>query len=514
VTGAPAREVEAKFRVHPPFRLPELAGPATGVAAVRDPVAARLTAVYYDTADLRLAREGITVRHRTGEGAGDGWHLKLPAGPVRDGSAETAARDELTWTGGPAQLPERLRDLLTAYLRGAAVGPVATLVTDRSTYRLEGADGEPLAELTDDTVCVLDHGHVAGRFREVEIEDRRGGPALLRTLGQALRGAGAVGGEFVPKVVRALGPQATRPPDPPPPARVGPKDPAAEAVQAILRGYVRTLMTRDIAVRRGQPDSVHQMRVACRRLRAALKSFRPLLDPAWADGLRAELSWLAGELGAARDGEVLLAHLEAALDGLPGELVLERARALVQQRVGGDLARAGEQVSAALAADRYVGLLDRLVDGAWQPMVGPAAAEPAGPALAGLVDANWRKLRRCAEPLLDDPDAPDEAWHRARIAAKRTRYAAEAAQPVLGSRAGKFARAVEALQELLGAHQDAVLARQVLRGLATAPRTGAAAFTFGVLYAGETERIAAARARFPAAWRRAAAPAHRKWLSA
>src|SRR5690348_12726600 len=72
------REVEAKFRVHPAFEIPPLAGRATGVAEVGDAVAQELRAVYWDTSDLRLAREGITLRHRAGEGANDGWHLKLP----------------------------------------------------------------------------------------------------------------------------------------------------------------------------------------------------------------------------------------------------------------------------------------------------------------------------------------------------------------------------------------------------------------------------------------------------
>ena len=78
ITGS-AVEVEAKFRVHPPFGLPTLIGERTGAASV-DPVREeQLSAVYWDTSDLRLAREGITLRHRSGEGAGkDGWHLKLP----------------------------------------------------------------------------------------------------------------------------------------------------------------------------------------------------------------------------------------------------------------------------------------------------------------------------------------------------------------------------------------------------------------------------------------------------
>jgi CHAD domain-containing protein len=520
VTGTPeaagvdgGREVESKFRVHPPFVLPELADRSPGVARVTGPVRSELRAMYFDTGDLRLAREGITLRHRTGEGRSDGWHLKLPA--AEEGPAEeTRARYELGQAGDSAQLPARLRRLLTVYLRGAPLGPVATLATDRLTYCLEAEQGAPLAELTDDTVSVLEGPHIAARFREVEVEDRGGGPEVLHTVGLLLRGAGAVGGAFTPKLVRALGPQASRPPDPPPPGQVLAGEAAAVAVRDILRGYVRTVMSRDVAVRRGLPDAVHQMRVAVRRLRSALRTFRPLLDAAWADGLRRELSWLADELGATREAEVLYARLRTALDALPGELVLGRARALVQERVGGELAAATESASAALDGERYLALVDRLVDAAWQPLTNPAAEEPAGPTLASLVEQSWRKARAAAASLLGDPERPDEDWHQARIRVKRARYAAEAATPMFGRQATRFARGLAGVQDVLGEHQDAVVARETVRRLATGPRVGGAGFTLGLLYAAETDARSTARAAFPAAWRQAAAPGRRRWLRA
>src|SRR4051794_17138966 len=245
-------EVEAKFRVGPPFELPDLTGDRTGVAAVDGPQVASLNAVYWDTSDLRLAREGITLRYRTGEGDADGWHLKLPVleAGVPDGS--TGAREELHEHDHPDdQVPGQLRGLVEVHLRGAVLGPVATLVTTRTTYRLVDGAASPLAELTDDLVSVLNQGHVAGRFREIEVEDRGGGTALLDDVGTVLRAAGAVGGEFVPKVVRALGPQATADPDPPKPGAVDVNDPARSALQAVLRRYVRALMANDPVVRRG-----------------------------------------------------------------------------------------------------------------------------------------------------------------------------------------------------------------------------------------------------------------------
>src|SRR3954454_311746 len=176
-------EVEAKFRVGPAFDLPELTGERTGVTAVDGPGVAALNAVYWDTSDLRLAREGITLRYRTGEGASDGWHLKLPVHEAGVPDASTGAREELhERTDADDVVPERLRSLIEVHLRGAVLGPVATLVTTRSTYRLSDADGNLLSELTDDLVSVLNQGHVAGRFREIEVEDREGGMDALQAV--------------------------------------------------------------------------------------------------------------------------------------------------------------------------------------------------------------------------------------------------------------------------------------------------------------------------------------------
>src|SRR3954447_22200220 len=164
------REIEAKFRVHSPFQVPELTGEGTGVSTVDEPVARELRAVYWDTSDLRLARECITLRHRSGEGDGDGWHLKLPVQEAGVPDASTGVRKELHKTGDNDTDPAALQELVTVQVRGAVLGPVATLCTARSTYLLRGSVNEVRAELTDDVVAVLNQGHVAGRFREIEVE--------------------------------------------------------------------------------------------------------------------------------------------------------------------------------------------------------------------------------------------------------------------------------------------------------------------------------------------------------
>lgn len=505
------REVEMKFRVSPPFHLPDLTGDKTGVATVTKGQVKELCAVYWDTSDLRLAREGITLRHRSGEGDADGWHLKLPVHEAGVPDASTGTRDEIHETGPDSAVPAGLRDLVEVYLRAAVLGPVATLQTIRTSYELLNDAGRPVAELVDDLVSVINQGHVAGRFREIEVEDSGGGLGLLEDVGTVLRAAGAVGGEFVPKVVRALGPRATADPDPPKPASVDPKDPARLAIQAILRRYIRAFMANDQAVRRGANDGVHQMRVAARRLRSALKTFRPLLDPDWAQALRDELTWIADSLGGARDAEVLLARLLGELDALPHDLVIGSVRAKIEQTVGGDLASATDTALATLRSERYLALVDRLVAAGWDPMTTSMAEEPAADVLPRLVAASWAKLAKGAARVRRK-NATAADWHKTRIAAKQARYSAEAVIPVFGKPARGLARQAEAVQELLGEHQDAVLAADVLRRFAVAPRSGSTAFTLGLLHAHQQQVIARTRDDFPALWAGANDLRHRKWL--
>ena len=507
------REVEAKWRVHPPFVVPDLAT-AAGVASVDDATTLELRAVYWDTSDLGLAREGVTLRHRSGEGEKDGWHLKLPVTEAGVPDASTGVRDEVHAGGDAEDVPGELRDLVTAYVRTNILGPVATLVTQRTVRVLRDADGEPLAEVTDDLVSVLSSGHVAGRFREIEVEAAgEAGVETLGSVGELLRAHGAVGGEFVPKVVRALGPQATAEPDPPPAERVGPKDPAHVAIRSILRRYVRVLLAEDVALRRGGEDAVHKMRVAARRLRSALHTFGPLLDPQWAGDLRDELKWLADSLGQARDSEVQLERLTHDLDELPPELVIGDVRERLTKDLTGKLAEGGDASLATMRSERYVVLLERLVDAAWEPLAAPEADEKAGVVLPPLVAAAWDQLASRVKKL-KAPDATNRQWHKARIAAKRTRYAAEAVTPIFGSAAKEFAKRVEKCQEVLGEHQDAVVAGETLLRLAKAPRGGTVAFTLGLLHARQDEAMRNAREEFADVWADAKAPRFRRWLQA
>ena len=251
--------------------------------------------------------------------------------------------------------------------------------------------------------------------------------------------------------------------------------------------------------------------MAARRLRSALKTYAPLVDDVWAKSLREELKWVADALGAARDNEVLLARLCSDLDELPADQVVGNVRARLEAELGGDLEAAQKHAVETLQTDRYIALVDRLVDAAWDPMTTGLAESPTLQELPDCVSTAWKRLARDAARL-SRKDATDDDWHQARIAAKQVRYAAEAVVPFFGSEAKALARQAEAVQELLGEHQDAVVASSVLRRLATTPRVGAGGFTLVVLYARQQEAIAGTRKHFPTVWAEASKPKYRKWL--
>ena len=209
-------EREVKLGAGPAFHLPDLAGVIEGVA-VAPPETVRMETVYYDTPDLRLARWGVSLRHR----AGEGWTLKLAPPPSAPGKpAAVLERDELTFEGSAKKPPDRALDMVRAYVRKSELVPVARLSTTRRRVRLVDATGRRVAEVVDDEVSVRDGRRVAARFREIEVEvpSTNGahgaeGAEIITPLVTRLRGAGAGAPDPTPKHIRALGPRAIEPPE-------------------------------------------------------------------------------------------------------------------------------------------------------------------------------------------------------------------------------------------------------------------------------------------------------------
>lgn len=242
------------------------------------------------------------------------------------------------------------------------------------------------------------------------------------------------------------------------------------------------------------------MRVAARRLRSALASYAPILEGEAPAALAGELRWLGGVLSPARDAEVLQARLDEVLEAQPDGLVLGPVVQRIHDELG-ERSRAGRaEAEAALAGERYAQLLSDLSRFVESPPFADSAARPARKMLPKLLDADLARVRRRHRvwERTDDPSQRDHALHQVRKAAKRLRYAAESAQPVLGDRATDLASRAEAIQELLGGHQDTVVARTVLREMGLhAHEAGEDEFTFGRLHANEEARAADLVAAYP-----------------
>jgi CHAD domain-containing protein len=495
-------EREVKLPVHLGFRVPSFdqgAGSEVNVVAARPGVTERLQTVYLDTEDLRIARWGCSLRHR----AGEGWTVKLPA--VESGSA--IVRDELAFPGEPSRPPQDAVDLLRAYVRRAPLVPVAKLQTVRTRVDLQDSAGESLAELVDDEVSVLDGRRVAARFRELEVEaEDRTSPERLEGIVAELRRAGAGEPTSTPKLLRALGRIAVGPPE------VVVHDlssgaSVAEVITAAVAASVVRLLRNDAGVLLGDdPEAVHQARVATRRLRSDLRSYRALMDPTWRDSLKEELRWVGRLLGAVRDAEVLEERLRSAATKLPDPDSGAASRLLRRLRDRREDARA--DLLAARASERYVDVLERLVEAATSPPLIEAAATPAADLVSEVMEPLWGHLTEAIEGI--GRDASDESLHAARIRAKGARYAAESMAAAFGKRARWFAADAAALQEVLGEHQDAVVAEAWLRDAASGggPRT---AFVAGELAARERRAAARARRRWAKPWKSLSGKRDRFW---
>jgi CHAD domain-containing protein len=501
-------ETETKYEAGPETGLPRL-DTLPNVTAVRGPDEQQLVAEYYDTADLRLLAAGITLRRRTG-GGDAGWHLKLPAAP--------GSREEIRLPPGRAgRVPAELADLVRARTRGAALVPVAAITTVRRVSTLVGPHGESLAEVADDSVrAVAFHdGADSGRataWREIEVELTGGKKALLAAADSLLRESGLQRSARSAKLERVLG---ERPREPSAPAEPTPSASASEAIGAYLRSQAEQLKSLDPKVRRAEPDSVHQMRVASRRLRSALGSFGAVVSRPQTAHLAAELRWLSGVLGAARDAEVQAERLGEQVRRSEAEELIGPVQTRVEEYGAGARAASMKAVFAALKSARYYALLDELDQLTADLPPGPAAGDSARQALPDAVSRSYRKMRRRMRVALKAPaGTPREAaLHQARKAAKQARYAAEAVTPVLGRDAARFGKRMKKLQTVLGDHQDTVVARQLARRLGVAAQqAGESAFSYGQFYGRDACEGARLQAKAANAWQEASRKRYRRWL--
>jgi CHAD domain-containing protein len=492
-------ELELKLIVPADFEMPPLENPSKGVLTASEEAPLRLSAVYFDTSELNLLDHGITLRYRTGDLEGPVWTLKLPA------NGDSALRSELEFGGDPEQPPEEARALLFAFLMDRQLVPVAEIKTRRRRWSLGGEGGARLAELVDDRVSVLDGKKIRDKFREIEIEadtiDRKG----LERIANRMRRAGAKP-EQRSKASRALEALHKLKPDADEP--VSPADPAAAAVRPALAAALRRILSFDPHARLGDTEGVHQLRVSARRLRSVIRTFLPLMRPEKIEPVIEDLRWLGQVLGAVRDLDVIDARLRSETE--------DDAAAPVFQALSTRRAVASAELAVALTSERYVTFLQRVAELIADDDL---TIEPAGSCsevLPQLVKRMWKKLRKAGEAL--QPDSPETDFHRTRILAKRTRYSAETVASFLRSRTkGQlkvFAQGAEAVQNILGEHQDAAFAKTILLEIAAQhPEDDRLTVCIGALVERQEQDAKGKREEFFEEWQRLDRKKNTKWAN-
>lgn len=505
-------EIEMKYDAGPDAKVPRLAD-LPGVERAGPPRVDSLTAVYFDTPGGALSGRGITLRRRTG-GTDEGWHLKLaPEKEEKDsGAPEVRRRRELhAPLGRPDVVPDALLAHLHVHLRGADPAPVVQLETQRSTHPLYGPDGVHLADLADDTVAarLLPAGAGPYQWREWEFELVHGGPELLGPAAELLAGAGASPAPHASKLARALdaltapagggNTVAPRTPGPDdestPELAAGKEAPAAAVVGLYFRTHLDTLLANDPAVRLEEPEAVHDMRSAVRRLRSALAAYRKLYRKAPLRRLAGELKWLGGMLGNPRDAEVLRERLVRHAAELPAGKDSAAARERLDRHGAEEFDAGYRRLLLALDSGRYFRLLDALEDFRDAPPLRvdgkQGAIKPGRKISARAVAKAAKRLRRAQKKASRTSGEGDyeEALHRVRKDAKRLRHVAESAEPVKPRRARKVAKAAHRQQKILGDFHDAVIARDLVAAMGSdAP--------YAALHAREIELMAAAEKKY------------------
>jgi CHAD domain-containing protein len=507
MTATSTTETEWKYEAPSGGTVPDLTG-LPRVAEQSDSGAQTLSAVYYDTDDLVLIRAGITLRRRSG-GHDAGWHLKLPDRPGTRTEIQMPLREEL---------PDELAALLTARLRGRRVHAVAQITTRRRRHVLLDGSGTSLAEVVADDVVAeaLGDSRPAERWSEVEVELTGGGMDLLEAADARLRERGMARSEWSSKLKRALAGRLAavggEPED-----EDGESDPtAADVVCAYVRIQRDELLAQDPRVRMDEPEAVHDMRVAARRLRSALQAFPRVLRHEETSAVIEELRWLGRRLGRSRDHEVVAERLEAALDRLPGELVIGPVERRIEAYAtpGPDADQAAS--TRILDSHRYLALLDALDRLIAFPPLADHADRRAAKALPKAARRAFKRVGRRADAAFaaEPGQEQDVALHATRKAAKRARYAAETAQ--LGEDEKAVRKTISDLKELqtaLGDHQDTVLTRPAALRLGIAAHSaGENAFTYGLLHAHESASSAASLDEAKKVWSKATRAKRTRWM--
>jgi CHAD domain-containing protein len=446
--------------------LRQAAGPAG--LSLRSMPAEQIVDVYFDSRDGRLRRAGWALRARTAGGRCEAT-LKSTSrssrGPQRrrEISEPVSATDAAALTAAPGPVGVRLRLLLGP----ATLERALTVRTRREHVEARGASC-PIADvaLDDTTLERAAPGAGADHLVRLEVESIGAADARLHDLAERLAACASLRRSEQSKVEAGLGgiavptsgASAPRPP-------LRPDTPVRALVRSTLTTQAGIFAANEMTARAGSdPEGVHRMRVASRRMREVVALFRDAL-PAATQALRSELGWARRSLGDMRDLDVQIAKLEseaAAADGgdalgpLIARLEREREDARGRMLAALDSARFEELLAALDAATAELDAGGP--NGATEPGVGEGAPR--------ALRRRMAQVRRRGDRL--DAGSPDAELHALRIRVKRLRYALEFLAPLYPKAAAGLLPGLVELQDGLGRHQDAVIAARHLGGLSDA----------------------------------------------
>lgn len=511
MTDTTTRVTSRTYRAPTVSGAPRLQG-LPGIGEILGPDELTVEVFFYDTDDLRLARAGVGLQRLPGAQPGEAfeWLLELP----REEKPLRALSD-----GDDVQhLPQVVLDRVRVHSRGRQLSPVAHTQTRITRWDLTGPDGAPRARVAAHAVSAqtLGASSTVDSWYWIALELDIPDPALLRALEARLDDVGAMRADPELPMRRLFGDRAGGPPPSSRPrTALRRKASAGETVRAALSTQVRAVRELDALVRRAEPEAVHQMRVATRRLRATLRNFGKVVDRDATADLGAELRWLSGVLAVARDQEVVAQRVEAMLRDTPADQVLGPVAAQLTRQFAREQAEAHARVLAELETDRYYALLDALDGLVADPPLTRLATRRGRDTLPNLVGRSARRVDRAIAAADRAPHGSERevALHQARKAARRARYAAETVEPLLGRTARRTARRFKRVQTVLGDHHDAVRTRSFLRNLGAQAHTeGRNGFTFGLWHEREAQAAARAEAELPEMWRAASRRKQRRWM--
>jgi inorganic triphosphatase YgiF len=472
-TSAPAREVEIKFRAGESAISAVLASVALKGAKVGP--AADLVSVYFDTPDRHMQRNGMTLRLRRKGRAipvlGVKWDQPSAGDIFGRGEIEVSCPD-----GVPQfdLFDPAVADRLRAIVGGNALAPVFETRVKRRVVVLQ--HGRSQIELAIDEGAI-GAGEARASLSEMEFELKSGSLTDLIDCASGFAREHGLSLAFEPKAARGF---RLKDGAPPPPQKAEQIElPASttfdDLVTAVLSNTLGHFVANWASLRESDaPESVHQLRVALRRMRSALGVFRRTVSLQEFESIRSEARRIASALGPARECDAFRQNaLAGPLRDGPGQIkgamqLLDAVELRRRQSYLASRALIDDSATSLFVLDVQALLARRGWRGALSASDLGLLTSEAAPYAAGVLDRLRRRAIKRGKTL---PDMPDEERHELRIALKNLRYAAEFFGSLFenGKSQRAFLKTVSGLQEDLGAHNDAATARSFIDGLKLPP---------------------------------------------